>query len=142
MLQISNSSRGERWLAALWCFGVLMAAVVIRCVQPLGNTWFPSCPLHSLGILCPGCGTLRAFDSLLSGNMRQAMAYNALFIGFTPWFFVWGANQAMCAITGNRFAFARQPSSLGWLVLGVVLLFFLLRNIPLETLAWLRPHKV
>lgn len=142
MFRIIDSSHSERWFAGLLCFSALIAVIVLRWVQPLDNAWFPSCPLHSLGVFCPGCGTLRAIDSLLKGNMRQAVAYNALFIGFTPWFLIWGTNQAVCAMTGKRLAFTRQPPCLGWLVLGLVLVFFLLRNIPLDALIWLQPHEI
>lgn len=45
--------------------------------------WFPRCPFRTLtGWQCPGCGSQRAFHSLLHGDIGAAWIYNpALVIG-------------------------------------------------------------
>jgi len=144
LLRIVASTTGERAWAADFCIciGAAAALAMLHWVRPLGAPWFPSCPLHAIGILCPGCGTLRAIDSLLNGNLMQAIAYNVLFMGFMPWFMLWTGNLALTALVGRRIGLRRQPAFLGWAILAAVLVFFLLRNIPHETLAWLRPHQI
>lgn len=46
--------------------------------------WFPRCPFRILtGWQCPGCGSQRAFHSLLHGDIGAAWIYNpALVTGF------------------------------------------------------------
>lgn len=39
----------------------------------------PPCPTKTLfGIVCPGCGTARMVHSLLHGDLRAALSYNAV----------------------------------------------------------------
>src|SRR5450432_3829265 len=46
---------------------------------------FPRCIFYSLtGLYCPGCGSQRAFSSLLHGDLWQAIRYNLLFILCLP----------------------------------------------------------
>ena len=46
---------------------------------------FPRCIFYSLtNFYCPGCGSQRAFSSLLHGELLQAFNYNILFIMCLP----------------------------------------------------------
>lgn len=43
------------------------------------------CPFYKLlGILCPACGTTRAWLSFLSGNFKKAFEYNMFFAFYPP----------------------------------------------------------
>ena len=58
-------------------------ATVYLLFDPSRVGWFPRCPFRTLtGWLCPGCGSQRAFHSLLHGDIGAAWGYNpALVIG-------------------------------------------------------------
>lgn len=142
MFHIVHPKRGERLFSGLFCISVSIGVTWLLWARPLSCAWFPSCPLHSIGIICPGCGSLRALDSLLAGHIRQALAFNILFVIFSPWLLFWLINHGMCAVAGKRIALVKQPSFLGWTILWMLLSYFLLRNMPFESFAWLKPHIV
>jgi hypothetical protein len=51
---------------------------------------YPPCPVFALtGLLCPGCGTLRALSALASGDIGAAWGHNPLAVLTVPWM-VWG----------------------------------------------------
>ncbi len=57
--------------------------VAVRDPEAPGH--YPSCPLRSAtGLLCPGCGTLRALRDLTQGDVAAALAHNALFVAALP----------------------------------------------------------
>jgi hypothetical protein len=70
-------------VVALTAVGALMVALYIR--DPEAGGLFPSCPFRSLtGLLCPGCGSLRATHDLLHGRVIEAFAHNALLVAALP----------------------------------------------------------
>ncbi|MFV0306200.1 MAG: DUF2752 domain-containing protein [Desertimonas sp.] len=47
----------------------------------VGTGWVPPCPIHALtGLDCPGCGSTRAMQSLIDGDIARAVSFNALAI--------------------------------------------------------------
>ncbi len=53
------------------------------------------CPFHSItGLYCPGCGGLRAVDSLLKFDFANALRYNPLVVAFIPLFLL-GLNRSI-----------------------------------------------
>ena len=115
------------------------ASVVLFCFDPRQYHFYPVCLFHrTTGLLCPGCGALRAFHQLLHGHLATAFRFNPVLIVSLP-FLGW---------IGARFAWQearRQPLSLGlrpsclWLVLAGVLVVSVLRNLPGTPFAMLRP---
>lgn len=112
--------------------------VLIR-YEILQKGWFPSCPVSMLGLYCPGCGSMRAIESILRGNFIQAAAYNLLLVIFIPYFVFWGINLLLIVLAGIKLL-PRNRLWFGWTVLAVVLIYTVLRNIPLTYLDCLRPH--
>lgn len=103
--------------------------------------FFPACPFYSLtGWYCPGCGSQRAFHALLHGHFLQAVKFNVLAVVLLP-FIVYSA----VILTANAFFNKHWQQKLfykPWFVkmlLGVVLLFWLLRNLPLTCFHWMAP---
>jgi hypothetical protein len=113
--------------------------VVLFRFNPGESGFYPFCFFHrATGLLCPGCGALRAMHQLLHGHLAAALRLNALFVLSLP-LLVW------CAACFVRAAFRARPVSLPahpawyWSAFVVVVLFGILRNLPSAHLAWLAP---
>ena len=102
---------------------------------------FPTCPSRALfNIYCPGCGSQRAIHHLLHLNFKQAFFYNPLMIVLLPLLIVlviqfllrhffniyWRIGLAY----NNRFL---------WILFVTFALYFILRNVDLPALWFLRP---
>ena len=92
------------------------------------------CPVHGLtGGWCPGCGSTRAVDLLLRGDLDGAVAHNALVVPallLVAW--AWAA-WATATWLGRRPRGLRSPAALRWTPLAVgvvVVLFTVARNLP------------
>lgn len=127
--------------ATLAVLGLLGAAagLVLFCFDPRVYHFYPICFFHkTTGLLCPGCGALRASHQLLHGNVAAAFRFNPVLIVSLP-FLVWLG--AKCGWQWLR----NQPASPGlnakwlWLILAVVLTVSVLRNLPGPAFALLRP---
>jgi hypothetical protein len=120
--------------------GILsLAALVLFCFDPSGYSFYPVCVFHrSTGLLCPGCGSLRALHQLLHGHLAAAFRDNALLILTLPFVGWWAVRYVVRKVR-------RQPAGLDfspvwlWCALGAVILFGVLRNLPFPQLAWLAP---
>ncbi len=91
----------------------------------------PVCPTKALfGIDCPGCGSLRMIYSVTHLDFPAALHYNALafvaFIALSVSFVVWTVGRW-------RRTEPKQWYQLRWaphIVLGLVLVWFVIRNLP------------
>ena len=91
----------------------------------------PPCPTKSLlGIVCPGCGSARMIYSLLHGDLRSALSYNAVGVALLvllAWSYIaW----SMRRITGRRVprweTLRWAPVALG----GLSAVWLVVRNLP------------
>lgn len=109
--------------------------------DPLKAGFFPRCPFNLLtGLYCPGCGTQRAIHALVHGHLLQAAGYNLLsvlalpLVGYSAVAFagshLWGLPLRQDIFYRPWFAKA---------VLGTVLLFWVLRNLPFPCFQWMAP---
>jgi hypothetical protein len=130
--------RGRSW----WSVGLLglglIGLLVVAHFPPDQHGFYPRCSLFtSTGLLCPGCGSFRAMHALTQGNWLEAARSNVLLAAGLPALALFwlarrwgrGMHDRVPALTGR----------MGWLVLGVVLLFGLLRNLPAPLGRWLAP---
>ncbi len=93
-------------------------------------------PYHCLfyqttGLLCPACGGTRAMAHLFGGRFQLALQSNALAVLMLPILFYVAAVAARLAFD-RRFTAAHikvAPFWL-WMVFSLVLLFWVLRNLP------------
>lgn len=115
------------------------AAVAVALILTLfdrfsASNLLPPCLFHTLTHLyCPGCGTTRALNALLHGNLALAVQMNPLTVialVLIP-LMVW---NTMCP---HRAWFTRVSDARIWLP--VVVAFAVLRNLPWEPFVWLAP---
>jgi hypothetical protein len=111
------------------------ACLLVALADPAEAGFYPPCPFHAVtGLWCPGCGGLRAAHQLLTGHPAAALALNPLLVLSLP-LLLW----ALAATVGHR---ARGPSLPGWATwagAGVVAVFWVLRNVPVDPFTALAP---
>ena len=101
----------------------------------------PDCLFHSFtGYFCPGCGAQRAASAILHGKLLKAADLNILFvcslplIGWSAFVFTWNSFKA-AKLTQRIFYSPFFVKT----VLSLVLVFWLLRNLPFYPFSWLAP---
>ena len=120
--------------------GVAGAGAVLFLFDPATHGFYPFCLFHRLtGLDCPGCGGLRAVYQLAHGHVAAAFRLNALVVLGLPVAAGWGGRWLQCKAAGRPPpGFTVRPAWV-WLLLTVLLLFGILRNLPLPVLAHLAP---
>jgi hypothetical protein len=116
-----------------------VAGLVLFCFDPRQYHFYPVCFFHkTTGLLCPGCGALRAMHQLLHGHLVSAFRFNPVLVVSLPiaaWLGAWYVWQKA----------RNEPAALGlrplwlWLILAAVLVVSVLRNLPGAPFALLRP---
>ena len=125
---------------ALSAFTIVVSGVVLFCFNPSQYRFYPVCLFHSFtGLLCPGCGSLRALHQLVHGHVIAALRFNVLLISALPF----------AAFFAGRFALRKlnhQPPTASmirpawlWWAFAVIIMFGVLRNLPFAQSAWLAP---
>jgi hypothetical protein len=119
--------------------GIVFGAVVLFLFNPAQNGFYPLCLFYqSTGLLCPGCGSLRAIHQLLHGNLVVAMHYNLLLVLCLPFGAWYGARFGIAKWKGEQFHF-HVPNAALWSGLVLLLIFGILRNLPFAYALWLAP---
>jgi len=114
--------------AAIGAFALLM--VVVYNFSPSEYGFYPRCPFYAAThLLCPGCGATRALYSLLHGDFRGALHYNALFTVLAPFFLAWVAFCGYQVMRYDRFPRMAAPRSAIVGIAVVALVFAVARNI-------------
>ena len=112
--------------------GAIVAAMaaIIFVFDPTRIGIFPPCPLHELtGLWCPGCGSTRALHQLLHGHLAMAFRFNPLAISLLP----------LVGYLAVRPGHVTMKPVWIWTLLGMVVAFGVLRNIPVYPLTLLAP---
>ena len=101
---------------------------------------YPRCPFHALtGLHCAGCGSLRTMSCLAKGDIEAAWNKNKLTILCMPFMFWWFiAYGARCFKI--RFPAVFIKPVFIWLLLAAIIMFTIVRNIPIYPLTLLAPH--
>lgn len=120
--------------------GAVAALVTIGVRDPNAAGQYPTCPSISLfGVHCPGCGALRGLHELAHGDVLGLVARNALLpIGLLLLAWAWFA-WADRRLGGDRVPALRPPVPVLYGATAVVLLFAVLRNLPMDPFAALAP---
>jgi hypothetical protein len=116
---------------------ILVCSVVLHMYDPAKSTLFPPCPFHALtGLHCPGCGTLRALHELLHGHPVTAFGLNPLTVLCLP---VVGYIFLCKAVPGRRLRSLSISAFWGWILLGAIAVFWIMRNVPAYPFSLLAP---
>jgi hypothetical protein len=133
-------------LVLLGTAGVAAGVYVLAAVPPTEDSYYPKCQLHSLtGLHCPGCGTTRALHALLNGRVAQAAAYNPLAFVVLPivgWSLVRSVRASWLGRPVRRSSAPPRRRVPPWLILAALLLFAILRNLPVYPFNLLAPHEL
>lgn len=134
-----QADNGRKFLAAATLVLGLVFLSLLAIRTP-GELAIPDCPLHwATGLHCPGCGSLRAAHFLLHGDWHSALRHNPLAVVMMPLVAVLLLAE-MVAAFGRRFPLrTRLPGSAIWIILAVILLFGVMRNLPLQPFTALVP---
>lgn len=109
-------------------------------VSPSGVDFLPKCPLYATtGIYCPGCGSQRATHNLLHLNLIGVIHNNLLYL-----FAVILLAYHGIILFANKFLNKNWQSVLNHpktpiVVLVIIILFWVLRNLPFAPFNWLAP---
>ncbi len=125
------------WLLAT---GAVVAALGVWLLGPRPPGWYPPCPFHALtGLLCPGCGSGRTVHALAHGDWGRALALNPLIVLVLPLALAW-AGHALWRALRQDLPPVELPRPVAAVTLGVVLAFWILRNLPWWPCTLLAPH--
>jgi hypothetical protein len=125
---------------ALVAAAAVLVGALLYVFDPAQGGPYPVCYFHrTTGLLCPGCGCLRALHQLLHGHVASALYFNPLMVLCLPLALWLAGLAAFRAWRGRAAAFVVRPVWL-WSAGGVLLAFTILRNLPWPPLAWLGMH--
>lgn len=121
----------KKFLNGILLLIILGVAVLFFTLDPAKHKIFPSCAFHSLtGAYCPGCGSQRALHSLLHLDFAGVISYNFLFIPAALLILYHYTHPLL-----NRWFKWKLPNlfymkNTPWVIFVVVILFWILRNLP------------
>jgi hypothetical protein len=129
-----------RWQFLLAALAVLGVLALLFVADPATSGLFPPCPFHAVtGLHCPGCGTLRALHQLLHGNVPAALGLNPLAVILLPVIACWLLFRLGQGMRGRSARAVILPAFWIWTLLGVIIAFWILRNVPLYPFTLLAP---
>lgn len=122
------------WALALWLAGAgsgIAACIYLYHHDPSRPSLLPPCLFHKLtGLDCPGCGATRAAWHALHGHFYTALTFNPLLVLLVP-ILLWAAARAFARdVLGRPGRGAPVPWWSGYVLLGIVVGFTVVRNLP------------
>jgi hypothetical protein len=137
---ISRPSPSDRWKSAGVTLALPIFMVIVYAHDPARSILYPPCPFHTLtGFYCPGCGTLRALHQLLHAHLLQAIRLNLVTILTLPFLGYAYLSHVLYAVSGRRLSGFFVPAVYIWMLVGIIISFWVLRNIPLFPFSLLAP---
>ena len=120
--------------------GLLLIAVLFFFLDPNEQIIFPRCIFNSLsGYYCPGCGSQRAIHNLLHLNIAGVVQNNVLFLPAVLAIFYHYLHPFLNRKYNWRLPNIFYLKNTPWVFLGIVLLFWVLRNLPFYPFLVLAP---
>ncbi len=111
--------------------GTAGAVLMLYAIDPADLPFRGPCLLNRLtGAHCPLCGGTRAVHSLLRARIREAFGMNLILMIMLPLF------PGLFLFSGGKSA-RWAP----WIILALMILYLILRNIPLELFQFMAPGR-
>ncbi len=111
---------------------MLLAVGIVYAVISYVTGFGIPCIFHTVtGLQCPGCGISRMFLSLFKGDIKAAWGYNHVILCLSPLFLVLIVHMSARYIKKGSLVPARWANILMCIMIGVLLVFGVLRNIPM-----------
>lgn len=135
-------SRWRRIQPPLLLAGVVLAgSVALHLRDPHQQGSWGFCPwLLLTGTYCPGCGGLRAVNDLTHGDVVAAASSNLLLVAGLPAFAALWLRSLVHRWRGiTRPWPPRRVNLAATLAIGAVVVFTVVRNLPVDALRWLAP---
>ncbi|MEJ7849003.1 MAG: DUF2752 domain-containing protein [Pyrinomonadaceae bacterium] len=130
----------ERTFAAAGILAGAAGAAVIWYFNPSNVNFLPACPLYSMtGFACPGCGLTRGFHALFHGDVLTALDHNALIPAFAVVLGFLFLSMVSVAARGRGFGISMPTPKLLTGALVVLLVFGVIRNLPIYPFSVLYP---
>lgn len=125
-------------LAAGAVVGAATLALHLRDPQVQGSWGF--CPTALVGLACPFCGSLRAVHHLTDVDLVQAASSNLVLVVGAPVAVALWVRALVRAWQGRTPLVPQSlPRPLWWVIGTALVIFTLLRNLPIPLGAWLAP---
>lgn len=122
--------------------GLSVVGLVLFWFNPAQHAFYPQCALYKItGLLCPGCGGLRAVHQLAHGHLLTAFRFNPLAVLALPPFCLWAAGQLWRELRGQPLRPINLPSFWIKVLLIALIAFGVLRNLPMAPFTYLAPPK-
>lgn len=145
MQQPHNQSDRNKKRRSFLIFSIIFFLAVIvwlifwYFVIPGSSRLQPPCAFYvATGLYCPGCGSTRATHALLHGHLLQSLRFHPLFAPLLPFvlfllfrFFYTGFTGKEIRIPGSKILY--------FALAVLIILFAILRNIPIPIFDILRP---
>jgi len=121
-------------------FLVVVIFLVYYFVNPSNINLFPKCPLYSsTGIYCPGCGSQRALHDMLNFKFKEMIGHNFLFLFGIIIIIYHFIVEGILYFKGKDYNLLYKPKT-PIIILIIVILYWILRNIPSYPFTLLAPH--
>ena len=131
---------GKRLRSAAFVLLTVMALGYLYLFNPATTSLYPTCPFYwATGCYCPGCGTLRALHQLLHGHLWTALGLNPLTVVLLPLLGYWFLSEAKQVIVGFPLPRIHPRARTTWVLLGLILAYWILRNLPFYPFTVLAP---
>ena len=125
---------------ALSSLGIGVIIAILFLFNPSENAFYPRCALYATtGLLCPGCGGLRAMHQLSHGHFLMALRCNPILVLSLPLLLFFGFRLALREIQGLPWRPISLPTPWLKLLLGLLVVFSVLRNLRFPPFIYLGP---
>lgn len=130
----------SRVTSGLWAAVLLSGGAIVAISDPVNAGFFPQCPLYRFtGLACPGCGLTRGFHALFHGDVIGALDFNLLIPVWCVIFAFLVVYFLTIAFTGKRLRMWPTDQWFVWSFMSLMLVFGVLRNIPVWPFTILYP---
>lgn len=130
----------EKWIRIAAWIAFTGILILFYMLDPAENVIFPRCPFHVVtGYYCPGCGSQRAVHSLLHLDLAGVAGNNFLFLPAVLVVVYHYLRPLVVRLTGKKLPDIFYMKSFPWIVLGVIIIFWILRNLSFDPFIFLAP---